>query len=31
METTDISRDKLVADMRVVISDAEELLRATAG
>jgi len=31
METTDISREKLVADMRVVIADAEELLRATAG
>lgn len=31
METTDISRDKLVSDMRVVIADAEELLRATAG
>jgi len=31
METTDINRDKLVADMRLVIADAEELLRATAG
>ncbi len=31
METTDVNRDKLVADMRVVIADAEELLRATAG
>jgi ElaB/YqjD/DUF883 family membrane-anchored ribosome-binding protein len=31
METTDINREKLVADMRVVIADAEELLRATAG
>jgi ElaB/YqjD/DUF883 family membrane-anchored ribosome-binding protein len=32
METTDIvSRDKLVADLRVVINDAEELLRITAG
>ena len=31
METTDINRDKLIADMRVVIADAEELLRATAG
>ena len=31
METTDISTDKLVSDMRVVIADAEELLRATAG
>jgi ElaB/YqjD/DUF883 family membrane-anchored ribosome-binding protein len=31
METVDVTRDKLVADMRVVIADAEELLRATAG
>ncbi len=31
METTDVNRDKLVADMKVVIADAEELLRATAG
>jgi ElaB/YqjD/DUF883 family membrane-anchored ribosome-binding protein len=31
METTDINRDKLVADMKVVIADAEELLRSTAG
>lgn len=31
MDTADVSRDKLVADMRVVIADAEELLRATAG
>lgn len=31
METVDVNRDKLVADMRVVIADAEELLRATAG
>jgi ElaB/YqjD/DUF883 family membrane-anchored ribosome-binding protein len=31
METTDVNREKLVADMRVVIADAEELLRATAG
>jgi ElaB/YqjD/DUF883 family membrane-anchored ribosome-binding protein len=32
METTDIvSRDKLVADLRIVINDAEELLRITAG
>ena len=31
MDTTDISRDKLVADMKIVIADAEELLRATAG
>jgi len=28
--TTDVSKDKLVADLRVVVSDAEELLRATA-
>lgn len=28
---TDISRDKLASDMRIVIADAEELLRATAG
>jgi ElaB/YqjD/DUF883 family membrane-anchored ribosome-binding protein len=28
---TDISREKLSADLRVVIADAEELLRATAG
>lgn len=31
METADVNKDKLVADMRVVIADAEELLRATAG
>ena len=31
METIDITRDKLVSDMKVVIADAEELLRATAG
>lgn len=31
METTDISRDKLISDMKVVIADADELLRATAG
>ncbi len=30
METTEITREKLAADMRVVIGDAEELLRATA-
>ena len=29
-EYTDVSKDKLVADMKVVISDAEELLKATA-
>ena len=28
---TDISRDKLASDLRIVIADAEELLRATAG
>ena len=28
--TTDASKDKLVADLKVVIADAEELLRATA-
>ena len=28
---TDISREKLAADLRVVVADAEELLRATAG
>jgi ElaB/YqjD/DUF883 family membrane-anchored ribosome-binding protein len=31
MEAVDVKREKLVADMRVVIADAEELLRATAG
>jgi ElaB/YqjD/DUF883 family membrane-anchored ribosome-binding protein len=30
MDGNDISRDKLAADLRVVIADAEELLRATA-
>ncbi len=28
---TDVSREKLSADLRIVIADAEELLRATAG
>jgi ElaB/YqjD/DUF883 family membrane-anchored ribosome-binding protein len=28
---TDVSREKLASDLRVVIADAEELLRATAG
>jgi len=28
---TDVSREKLATDMRIVIADAEELLRATAG
>jgi ElaB/YqjD/DUF883 family membrane-anchored ribosome-binding protein len=32
MESTDIvTRDKLMADLRVVVSDAEELLKLTAG
>ncbi len=30
-ELTSANKDKLVADLRVVISDTEELLRATAG
>ena len=29
--TNDVSKEKLVADLKVVVSDAEELLRATAG
>jgi ElaB/YqjD/DUF883 family membrane-anchored ribosome-binding protein len=29
-EYSDVSKDKLVADMKVVIADAEDLLRATA-
>jgi ElaB/YqjD/DUF883 family membrane-anchored ribosome-binding protein len=28
--TTDVTKDKLVADLKVVVADAEELLRATA-
>jgi ElaB/YqjD/DUF883 family membrane-anchored ribosome-binding protein len=28
---TDVSREKLASDLRIVIADAEELLRATAG
>ena len=28
---TDVSRDKLASDLRIVIADAEELLRLTAG
>ena len=28
--TTDVSKDKLVADLKAVVADAEELLRATA-
>jgi ElaB/YqjD/DUF883 family membrane-anchored ribosome-binding protein len=31
MEATQVTKDKLVSDLKVVISDAEELLRATAG
>lgn len=30
-EMNDVTKDKLLADMRLVIADAEELLRATAG
>jgi ElaB/YqjD/DUF883 family membrane-anchored ribosome-binding protein len=30
-EATQVSKDKLVADFKAVIADAEELLRATAG
>ena len=30
-DMTTVSKDKLIADVKVVISDAEELLRATAG
>jgi ElaB/YqjD/DUF883 family membrane-anchored ribosome-binding protein len=30
MDSNEISRDKLASDLRVVIADAEELLRATA-
>jgi ElaB/YqjD/DUF883 family membrane-anchored ribosome-binding protein len=29
--STDVSKEKLAADLKVVIADAEELLRATAG
>ena len=29
--STDVSREKLSSDLRIVIADAEELLRATAG
>jgi ElaB/YqjD/DUF883 family membrane-anchored ribosome-binding protein len=29
--STDVSREKLASDLRVVVADAEELLRATAG
>ena len=30
-ETTQVTKEKLVADFKVVVADAEELLRATAG
>jgi ElaB/YqjD/DUF883 family membrane-anchored ribosome-binding protein len=30
MATTDITKDKLVQDLKIVVADAEELLRATA-
>ena len=30
-EITDVSKEKLIADFKVVVADAEELLRATAG
>ncbi len=30
MESTEVNREKLVSDLKVVIGDAEELLRATA-
>ena len=30
METNEVTREKLAADLRIVIADAEELLRATA-
>jgi ElaB/YqjD/DUF883 family membrane-anchored ribosome-binding protein len=30
-ETTTVNKDKLIADLKVVIADADELLRATAG
>lgn len=29
-DTTDVSKEKLIADFRIVVADAEELLRATA-
>ena len=31
MSETEVNREKLIADVKVVIADAEELLRATAG
>lgn len=30
-DTSDVTKDKLIADVRLVIADTEELLRATAG
>jgi ElaB/YqjD/DUF883 family membrane-anchored ribosome-binding protein len=30
MESTEVNREKLVSDLKIVIADAEELLRATA-
>jgi ElaB/YqjD/DUF883 family membrane-anchored ribosome-binding protein len=30
-ETPDVAKDKLVADLKVVVADAEELLKVTAG
>ena len=30
-DTTDVTKDKLIADVKLVIADSEELLRATAG
>jgi ElaB/YqjD/DUF883 family membrane-anchored ribosome-binding protein len=30
-ETTDVTKDKLITDVKLVIADTEELLRATAG
>ena len=30
-DTTDVTKEKLIADVRLVIADTEELLRATAG
>lgn len=30
-EMTDVTKEKLIADFKVVVADAEELLRATAG
>ena len=29
-EMTDVSKEKLIADFKIVVADAEELLRATA-